>query len=156
LRFPRAELSFQFCSHPLDIESLSLVGDSCSRLKFFEPTTECLEFISMALFNFGGSLRQFVLEASPDRLLVMVLLLEEQAEGFFRTKLGNAGKVLHPEAIQDLGALQLAFAQTQRALNGFGRHRQLRGHAILPVLLNPRWHFAAASHGTSRQTVVRY
>src|ERR1039457_1595675 len=29
------------------------------------------------------------------------------------------------------------------------------GHAILPALLNPRWHSVAASHGTSRQTVVR-
>src|ERR1035437_8676191 len=29
------------------------------------------------------------------------------------------------------------------------------GHAILPALLNPRWHSVAASHGTSRQTVVK-
>jgi hypothetical protein len=94
-----------------------------------------VEFISMALFNFGGSLGEFGLEASPDSLLIVVLLLEEEAEGFFRTKLGNAGEILNAEAIQNLGSLQLAFAQTQRALNGFGRHRQLRGHAILPVLL---------------------
>ena len=62
----------------------------------------------MALFNLGGSLRQFGLETSPDSLLIMVVLLEEQAEGFFRTKLGNAGEILNAEAIQDLGALQLA------------------------------------------------
>lgn len=119
---PRAELSFQFCSHPLDIESLSLVGDSCSRLKFFEPTTECLEFISMALLNLGGSLRQFGLETSPDSLLIVVVLLEEQAEGFFRTKLGNAGGILNAEAIQNLGSLQFAFAQTERARDGVGGH----------------------------------
>jgi hypothetical protein len=77
LRFPRAELSFQFCSHPLDIESLSLVGDSCSRLKFFEPPTECLEFISMALLDLCGSFRQFGLETSPDSLLIVVVLLEK-------------------------------------------------------------------------------
>jgi hypothetical protein len=121
LRFPGAELSFQFCSHPLDIESLSLVGDSCSRLKFFEPTTECPEFISMALFNLGGSLRQFGLETSPNSLLIMVVLLEEQAEGFF-TKLGNAGEILNAEAIQNLGSLQFAFAQTEWALDGVGGH----------------------------------
>jgi hypothetical protein len=99
LRFSRAELSFQFRSYPLDIESLSLIGDSCSRLKFFEPTTECLEFISMAPFNLRCSLRQFGLETSPDSLLIVVVLLEEQAEGFFRTKLGNAGEILHAESI---------------------------------------------------------
>ena len=99
MRFPRAELSFQFCSHLLDIESLSLVGNSCSRLKFLEPTTECLEFISMALLDLCGSLRQFGFETSPDSLLIVVVLLEEQAEGFFGAKLGNAGEVLHSEAI---------------------------------------------------------
>jgi hypothetical protein len=50
------------------------------------------------------------------------VLLEEQAEGFFRAQLGNAGEILNTEAIQNLGSLQLAFAQTQRALDGFGRH----------------------------------
>jgi hypothetical protein len=109
----------------------------------------------VAPFNLSGSLRQFGFESTPDRLLVVVLLLKEQAERFLRAQLGNAGEILDTEAIQNLGSLQLAFAQTQRALNGFGRHRQLGGHAILPALLNPRWHSVAASHGTSRQTVVR-
>jgi hypothetical protein len=99
LRFPRAELSFQFRSRSLDIESLSLVGDSCSGLKFFEPTTECLKFVSVALFDLCGSLRQFGLETSPDSLLIVVVLLEEQAEGFLRTKLGNSRKVFHTETI---------------------------------------------------------
>jgi hypothetical protein len=99
LRFPRAELSFQFCSHLLDIESLSLVGDSCSGLKFYEPTTECLEFISMALFDFGSSLGEFSFVPSPDVLLIVVVLLEKQAEGFFRTKLGNSCEIFHTEAI---------------------------------------------------------
>ena len=56
----------------------------------------------------------------------MVVLLEEQAEGFFRAKLGNAGEILHTEAIQNLGTLQLALAQTQRALDGFGQARMVR------------------------------
>jgi hypothetical protein len=99
LRFLSAELGFQFHSHALNIESFSLVGDSCSRLKFFEPTTECLQFISMALFNLGGSLRQFGLETSPDSLLIVVVHLEKQAEGFFRAQLGNSREVLHAESI---------------------------------------------------------
>lgn len=99
MRFPRAELSFQFCSHLLDIESLSLVGDSCSGLKFFEPTTECLKFVSVALFDLGGSVGEFGLEASPYILLIMAVLLEKQAEGFFRAKLGYSRKVFHTETI---------------------------------------------------------
>jgi hypothetical protein len=122
LRFPRVELGFQFRSHPLDIESLSLVGDSCGRLKFLEPTTKCLKFVSVALFDLCGSLRQFSLETSLDSLLIVMVLLEEQAEGFFRTKLGNAGEILNTESIQNLGSLQLALSQTQRALYGIGRH----------------------------------
>jgi hypothetical protein len=81
------------------MESFSLVGDSCSRLKFFEPTTECLEFISMALLDLCGSLRQFGLESSPDILLVVVVLSEGQAEGFFRAQLGNSCEIFHTEAI---------------------------------------------------------
>jgi hypothetical protein len=76
----------------------------------------------MSPFNFRCSLRQFGFETSPDHLLVVVLLMEEQAEGFFRTKLGDSRKVLHPEPIQNLSSLQFAFAQAQRALDGVGRH----------------------------------
>ena len=110
MRFPRADLGFQFRPHPLGIESLPLVGGSCGGLKFFEPTTKCLKFVSVALFDLCGSLRQFGLETSPDSLLIVVMLLEEQAEGFFRTKLGNAGEILNTEAIQNLGSFQLASA----------------------------------------------
>jgi hypothetical protein len=56
-----------------------VIWDSCSGLQFFEPTTECLEFISMALLDLCGSLREFGLEPSPDSLLIVVVLLEEQA-----------------------------------------------------------------------------
>src|ERR1017187_1108908 len=83
LRFLRAELSFQFCSHPLDIERLSLVGDSCSGLRFAEPTTERLEFISMALLNLGGSPREFGLESGPCVTVVVGVLLLKQSESFF-------------------------------------------------------------------------
>ena len=76
----------------------------------------------MSPFNFRCSLRQFGLETSPDSLFIVVVLLEEQAEGFFRTQLGNSRKVLHPEPIQNLSSHQFAFAQTQRALDGVGGH----------------------------------
>jgi len=73
-------------------------------------------------FNLRCSLRQFGLETSPDSLFIVVVLLEEQAEGFFRAQLGNAGEVLHTEAIQNLGSLQPAFTQTKWALDGISGH----------------------------------
>ena len=75
----------------------------------------------MSPFDLRCALRQFGLETSPDSPLIVVVLLEEQAEGFFRTKLGNPREVFHSEAIQNFSSLQFAFAQTQRALDGVGR-----------------------------------
>ncbi len=54
-------------------------------------------------------------------LLIVLVFFEKQAEGFFCTQLGNAGEVLYPETIQDLGSLQFPFA-TQRAFDGVGLH----------------------------------
>jgi hypothetical protein len=73
----------------------------------------------VALFDLCGSLRQFGLETSPASLLIVVVLLEEQAEGFFRTKLGNAGEILNTESIQNFSPFQLALTQTQRAFHVF-------------------------------------
>jgi hypothetical protein len=50
-------------------------------------------------FNLRCSLRQFGLETSPDILLIVVALLEEQAESFFRAQLGNSREIFDPEAI---------------------------------------------------------
>ena len=86
------------------------------------------QFILVALPDLGGSLRQFGLEARPYVLVVVIVLLREQAEGFFGTELCYAGEVLDSEAIQNLGSLQFARAQTQRALNRFGRHWWSRRH----------------------------
>jgi hypothetical protein len=83
LRLLRAELSFQFRSHALNIETLSFVGDSCSGLKFFEPTTKCLEFISMALLDLGCAFGQFGLETSPCVVVVVGVLLLDEPKGFF-------------------------------------------------------------------------
>jgi hypothetical protein len=80
-----------------------------------------LKFTLVPQFRVGSPLRQFSFEPSPDSLLIVVVLLEEQAEGFFRTKLGNPREVFHSEAIQNFSSLQFAFAQTQRALDGVGR-----------------------------------
>ena len=52
----------------------------------------------------------------------MVLLLEEQAEGLFRTELGDAGEIFHAESVKNLSSLQFAFAQTEWAFDGVARH----------------------------------
>jgi hypothetical protein len=53
-------------------------------------------------------------------LLILLVLGQKKPEGLFGGKLGDSGEVLYPEAIQHLSPLQLALAQTQRALDGFG------------------------------------
>jgi len=118
----RMELVLQFGSDPLNFECLLLNRDIRGGFQFFDSYNERLKLVTVSPFNLGGSLRQFGLETRPDILLIVVVLLEEQAEGFFRTKLGNAGEVFHPETIQNLGSFQFAFAQTQWALYGIGRH----------------------------------
>ena len=76
------------------------------------------QFVPVTLPDLGGSLREFGLEARPYVLLVVIVLLREQSEGFFGTQLGYAGEVLDPEAIQNLSALQFPRTATQRALDG--------------------------------------
>ncbi|MFY9743139.1 MAG: hypothetical protein WAK21_14135 [Candidatus Sulfotelmatobacter sp.] len=58
-----------------------------------------MKFTLVPQYRVGSPLRQFSFEPSPDSLLIVVVLLEEQAEGFFRTKLGNSCEILHTEAI---------------------------------------------------------
>ena len=72
----------------------------------------------MTVPDLGGSFRKFGLEARPYVLLVVIVLLREQSEGFFGTQLSYAGEVLDPEAIQNLSALQFPRTATQRALDG--------------------------------------
>jgi len=72
----------------------------------------------VTLPDLGGSFREFGLEARPYVLLVVIVLLREQSEGFFGTQLSYAGEVLDPEAIQNLSALQFSRTATQRALDG--------------------------------------
>jgi hypothetical protein len=43
-------------------------------------------------------------------LLIVVVLLEEEAEGFFRAQLSNSCEIFDPEAIQNFGSFQFAFA----------------------------------------------
>ena len=50
------------------------------------------------------------------------MFFEEQTESFFGTELGNTSEVLHAEAIKNLGSPELAFAQTQWAVDGVGRN----------------------------------
>jgi hypothetical protein len=109
----------------------------------------------VALLNFGSPLVEFSFEASPCSLVVVGVFLLEQPEGFLGAELSDTGEVLDPETVEHLGALQLAFAQAKRAFDGFGRHRQLGGHAI-PTLLKLCWHPIGAGSGTSRQSVARF
>ncbi|MGA9987069.1 MAG: hypothetical protein WBP69_04760, partial [Terriglobales bacterium] len=62
-------------------------------------TLQAVKFILVALFNVSSSPRPFGLEASPDILIIVLVLLLEQAEGFLSAKLGNAGEILHAESI---------------------------------------------------------
>ena len=68
-----------------------------------------------------SSLRQFD-PNGPDMLLIFLVFFEKQSKSFFRTQLGNTGEILYPEPIQNLSSLQFAFAQTERAFDGVGRH----------------------------------
>jgi hypothetical protein len=88
----------------------------------------------VALLNLGSVLRQFGLEASPCVLMVVGVLLLEQPEGFLGAELGNAGKILDAESVENLSPFQPAFAQTQRALDGFVWQGQF-SHLSLAVLL---------------------
>jgi hypothetical protein len=47
---------------------------------------------------------------------------QKQSNRFLGAELGDSGEIPDTEAIQNFGALQFAFAQTQRALDGFGRN----------------------------------
>jgi hypothetical protein len=87
-----------------------LSEDIRAGLQFFDSHDQRMKLVSVSPFNLRCSLRQFGLETSPDNLFIVVVLLEEQAEGFFRTKLGNAGEVFYTETIQTLSSLQFAFA----------------------------------------------
>jgi hypothetical protein len=87
-----------------------------------------MKFIPVALLDLGGSPRQFGLAPSPVVLAGMFLLLLEEPEGFLGAKLGNAGKIFDAKAIKHLGALQLAFAQAQRAFDSLGRNGWFGGH----------------------------
>src|SRR5205807_3850860 len=64
------------------------------------------------------------------------VLGQEQAESFLSGKLGNSCKVLHPETIQHLGALQFAFAETEGTFDCLVHNGWFGGHAILTALLN--------------------
>jgi hypothetical protein len=59
----------------------------------------------------------FGLEPKPNMLLIFLVFFEKQSESFFSTELGNPSEVLDPEAVENLGSLQLAFTRTKWALD---------------------------------------
>jgi hypothetical protein len=54
--------------------------------------------------------------------VLSVVPVLEQAECFLGGKLGDAGEVLNAETVKNLSPFQSAFAQAQRAFDGFVRH----------------------------------
>jgi hypothetical protein len=58
----------------------------------------------VSLCDVGSALRQFGLEPCPHILLVLLLFLEEQPNGFLCAELSDSGEVLHTETIKNLGA----------------------------------------------------
>ena len=99
----------------------------------FDPAGEVVpvglsraQFILVALSDLCGSFRQFGFESRPSVLVVVIVLLLKQAEGFFSAELCYTSEVLDPKAIQNLGSLQLPRAQTERAFDGVIHRGQLR------------------------------
>jgi hypothetical protein len=87
--------------------------------QFLGSGGQSVEFVLVALRKVGGALRQFRLEPGPVVLAGMLLLLQQQAEGFFGAQLGDSGEVFHPEAIQHLGAGEFAFAEAERTFDSY-------------------------------------
>src|ERR1019366_8160636 len=155
LRLLRAKPALQFRPDALDFERLPLARDLCGGFQFPDPRTERLKLLPVTLLDLGSPLVEFSFEASPGALVLMIVFVLEQAEGFLCAQLCNAGEVLDAKAVENLSPFQLAFAQAKRAFDGFGRHRQLGGHAIT-TLLKLCWHSIGAGSGTSRQSVARF
>jgi hypothetical protein len=62
---------------------------------------------------------EFALEASPESLAVLPVLVLQKPEGFCGTQLSDSGEVFHSTPIRNLGAGEFAL----------GQHR---GHSIVP------------------------
>jgi hypothetical protein len=81
-----------------------------------------MEFIPMALRDLSGSLCKFTFKPSPYVLFILLVIGQKQSNRFLGAELGDSGEIPDTEAIQNFGALQFAFAQAQRAFDGFGRN----------------------------------
>lgn len=77
--------------------------------------------VFVLLPDLGGALREFCLEARPCVLVLSVVPILEQAKCLFGGKLGDSGKVLHSETVENLAALQSAHARAQGTFESFGR-----------------------------------
>ncbi len=66
------------------------------------------QFVPVTLPDLGSSLRQFGLETRPYLLVLVIVPVLEQPEGFFSTELCYTSEVFDAEAIQNLGSLQLS------------------------------------------------
>lgn len=64
------------------------------------------QFIFVALSHVSGTFRQFDFKARPCALVLVIVFALEEPEGFLCGQLGNSCEVLHPEAVENLAALQ--------------------------------------------------
>src|SRR5438876_1695835 len=79
---------------------------------------ELLQLGAVLVRHFGQPPRQFPIELCPPGLLRILLLLQDEADGFLRAKLRHAGEVPHAEPLKYLRAAEFALAEAQRALDG--------------------------------------
>src|SRR5580700_2899613 len=106
----------------LDFVHLLLLYSPRCTLQFLRSCEEGMQFIPVALREFGGAPREFSFKASPPTLLILLMLGHEQPDGFLGAELGDSRKIFDAQPIQNLGSGKFACPQAQGTLNGFGRH----------------------------------
>jgi hypothetical protein len=116
------ELFFSMRMTKLNIERVQFLGDTGGGFQFSDPPAECLKFVPVSLLNVGGSLRQLGIKSCPCALMVVRVLLAEQAKCFLGAELRNSRKLLNPKAIQNFGSLEAAYAHTEGTFDSFVRH----------------------------------
>jgi len=84
--------------------------------------------IFVLLPDLSNTLREFCLEARPCVLVLSVVPVLKQPEGFLGAELRNSGEITDAKAIQNLSTSQFAYATAQRTLDSFGRRYSSHSH----------------------------
>ena len=75
----------------------------------------------MSKFRLSESLRQFSLEAGPQMLSFISMLLLQEAECLLCRKLGDSCEIPDSEAIQHFRSLEASFSKAKRTLDSFSQ-----------------------------------